>query len=359
MAKPNFAHENTQDNSHSPSKKTARSFEDVRDTVAHVVHQPKLELSSSLFAAEHTPAHDDDLAVRLHLPVGADGRTAVVDARVAQNLVAPGYRETFLYSNGTRSHTTLPASQRRCYWRGTVSFSDGATGSMAFSSCGRTSRPHSMFLAAHDGHSAADTVDQLALGTPLHYVHGLIRDHTNGEQYAVEPREWLAYRQSNHRPAAKTMPRKLASAGPETTGEQQHTVSLGDHYAYRVQDYADATQRKGCGNDAHHHEHNRHRHRHGASEQPAQHEHRRPQRTEPPLAQALRQAGAESTDAFVQRRRLAGSKMYMELQVANDKARCDALGSQDVGDDTLAIVNQVALYYGQAGMDDGLDYDGA
>ena len=354
LAKPTFAPENKQDRLHAHPKKSAKSFEDVRDTVAHVVHQPKLELSSSLFTAEHAPTNDDELAVRLHLPVDANGRTAVVNARVAQDLVGPGYRETFLYSNGTRAYTTLPASQRRCYWRGTVAFSDGATGSMAFSSCGRSSRPHSAFLAEHDGH-LGDTVDQLALSTPLHYVHGMIRDHTNGEQYAVEPREWLAYRQSNHQPATKTEPRNLASAVSETMSPHQHTVFLGDHYAYRVQDYADATQRKGCGNDEHHHEHDRHRH-HEASEQ---HEHRRPQRTEPPLSQALRQAGAAPWDATIQRRRLTGSKMYMELQVANDKARCDAVGSQDVGDDTLAIVNQVALYYGQAGMDDGLDYDGA
>ena len=91
---------------HSTSAKLS-SFEDVRDTVAHHLHQPLIEPLSEL--GEYVA--DEDLEVRIQFEV--DNRTAVVEATVNRDLVPDGYRETYFYKDGSRQYRGLAPNQKR------------------------------------------------------------------------------------------------------------------------------------------------------------------------------------------------------------------------------------------------------
>ena len=232
----------------------------------------------------------------------------------------------------------------RCYWRGKVTFSDGASGTMAFSSCERTSRPHAQYLAELDG--SADPSSNPTHSTPLHYIHGLIRDFSSGAEIIIEPREFQNFRQRNmelhghHRSLDEL----------DVSVVYPFFSELADHYAYNAKDLAVAnnasSHRCGVGSD-HEHSIDDHHDEHGHHEH-GDNEAHGTRRLFDSSAEAWKQKirSLASVDIQVQRRQLQ-AKRYLELQISNDNLRTTALGA-NTGDDSLAIANQMALYYGDA-----------
>jgi hypothetical protein len=368
-----------------------KPIDDLLHSVPHALHRPTIHSASGLGA--HVPDHD--LALRMELPLGSSGRTATVTASVARNLVSADYTETIYRADGSAEVVVLPDSQRRCYWRGDVTFSDGATGSMAFSSCGRTSRPHAEYLASTTTTTtttssttakkvSGDGSDKPA-NSPMHYIRGLIRDHHSGKEYAVEPRDWAGFAASNQAAtssatAARRVLRDHEEASLLVTSSKVApvAVALEEHFTYEVSDYLDAAHDDapsvpaGCGNDMGNHAETSsstagHQHQHQDQDQDHEHSRRRlsDANTEA-WAQYVRDA-ALSARAGDERRELvaasgegstaAAHEKFLGLQLSNDYTRCQDLGVEGAGDETLSLINQVALFYGQAGVQAGFNYD--
>jgi len=252
----------------------------------------------------------------------------------------------------------------RCYWRGMVQFSDGSTGSMAFSTCSRHSIPHLEYL---DGERTA-----LATESPLHYILGTIHDHSTGEHFGVEPRDFKGYR--------SWMDEQSSDA--DRGFADRHPTQLADHVTYRMDDLREAAGiTSSCGGNLHvyDHVHDRghdhdHDHVHGrglkhddhaAVDKPGvghdldrahAHHHDRDGDVRTISHDAPSDEQAMGDD--LQRRVLSSlGTRYVELQVSNDFLRTAEHGVGNVGDDTLAVINQVALFYGSDGVSAGLDYD--
>jgi hypothetical protein len=165
------------------SSRQRLNFEDVKDKVPHVLHMPYLSSQSDLRPS--TP--DESLSVQLTLTVdGETGRSATIEANIAPALISEQYAEIHYQADGTSKTTYLPNAQRRCYWRGTVQFSDGSIGETAFSSCRRDSQPHIAYLNGQD-------LESNEFSNDFHYVNGLIRDLSNGNDYVIQPKNWVGY----------------------------------------------------------------------------------------------------------------------------------------------------------------------
>ena len=250
---------------------------------------------------------------------------------------------------------------RRCYWRGAVTFSDGSTGSMAFTSCGRNTGSHAAFLSklddgdANDGSSLRGTdsnpVDPRTFETPFHFIRGVIHDHSTGQRFAVEPRHFEKFRAANA--AGKNADTGFGPGETSVVGD----LRLGQHVTYREQDFRSATGNKGFCKGGHDHKHGRSR----ASEDTDGHDHTHAH--EPgklfgaPPSQAERPSPNFDVNSGGRRNLASLGTRYVELHVANDYLRTDEHGIDAIGDDTLTLINQVAMYYGSDGVDAGLNYD--
>jgi hypothetical protein len=230
------------------ASKNVKLFEDVKGEVEHVVHKPKIRATSRL----DRDVDPSDLAVQLTLPVG-NGRTATVHARPSTKLVPAGYVETVMYGNGTQVDQPFPESQRRCYWNGPVTFSDGTDGHMAFTSCHRGSSSHAEYLV-ETGQANHAELDERASDTPFHYVSGVILDYATGQTLAVEPTDFENYKVGSERRRSlrKAAPPKLADDIHEEEDEDEGDLSLGDHYTYDSTAAVKASGRDTeCGNEVH------------------------------------------------------------------------------------------------------------
>ena len=248
----------------------------------------------------------------------------------------------------------------RCYWRGNVTFSDGATGRMGFSSCERTSRPHQMFLDEVDGGDAVASNTE-TYATPLHFVHGVIHDHSSGAEYVIEPRLFQEYRRSNVGREDDTR-RRLDEASGVT---YPYVTVLSSHYSYESSDLEAATGTDhNCGvhghgqdeDEGHDHDHD---HDHDADS------HEEPRRRHlswdgeaevaAKMSEALR--GARADEEAGRPRRLSTADLFVRIQVSNDFQRCTDLGAS-VSSDTLTLFNIMGLLY-ERGVTDGFSADSA
>ena len=111
---------------------------------------------------------------------------------------------------------------------------------MAFSTCGRGSHPHSVFMEHSFGSIPADA---RAYRTPFHYVRGVIHEHGTGERYAVEPRHFDAYRRFGGNARVNVEHVEEASSTQQEEGDKEAAarMQLGDHVTYRVHDFATAS----------------------------------------------------------------------------------------------------------------------
>jgi hypothetical protein len=167
--------------------------------------------------------------------------------------------------------------------------------------------------------------------------------------------------------------RGLVAANSELgTAMNPYLLMLSDHYIFEHEDFTTANSDSGdnggggCGNALDGHEpavdddaENEHGHgrRLGDANTDAWHATIRANAAKAAAAAATPTAEGGGGGDESPRRSLQAVEKYLGLQVSNDYLRCQALGVEATADSTLAIVNQVALFYGQAGVDAGFLYD--
>ena len=102
---------------------------------------------------------------------------------------------------------------------------------MAFTSCGRATRPHAQYVAETHG---IDDTDQRTDHTPFHFIAGTVAEHETGNIFTVEPLDWLNYRQHvysepHRRTRRGTMHGRNLRVSP---GESQLQVPVHPLFAY-------------------------------------------------------------------------------------------------------------------------------
>ena len=345
------SHDHHGHNHHHDQRKIA-SFEELKNEVTHTVHQPVVHLG------DLDSVVDDDLRLTFTLPMpddtaggsstdAADGntRTATVSVGVSTNLIGPDYVETIHHSNGTSTTNPLPEGQQRCYWNGAVEFSDGTTGSMTLTTCSRTSIPHAEYLTAQ-GYPSQPANSHLQK-SPLHFIHGIIHDHNSGRVFGVEPRDWVGFRDSDGNAASRRRFLRSSSSASGGDSESLDEVGLGDHYVYDLDEYA-AISTGGTGHDCS----NSDTHFPELPEEVAEQIRMRRQ-----LAKEEGGSSRHWRNLSPEERRRLATKKDVEVQVVNDASRNAAFISASVTDNSLAIMNNVANFYGTRGVTSGLNDD--
>eukprot|EP00750_Incisomonas_marina_P015816 INCI18673.1.p1 GENE.INCI18673.1~~INCI18673.1.p1 ORF type:complete len:1402 (-),score=184.55 INCI18673.1:3317-7522(-) len=368
-------------------------FSHVGADIPHHVHRPELfafpfeaHPDENASSSPGTQVFFDARGLRVRVEV-EEGRSAVITANVNRGLVPGSYREMVRHGNGTVSALTVDEAgiNRGCYWHGTAEFSDGGSGAVAFTTCGRSgswsgaalngvgralhgkrqSTEHERQSAEHGGRASGDRVE-------LRFLRGLIVDRHRGVQYGIEPvdheaahspvlqehvrrvnfDDGLDMGKSVASPFSEVPQRFLSSSSSKIT-EPQH---FGDHYVYPIHDLAEqmGIDRHCATTDAHDHrpahppqEHVNLSASYAANLETEELHTQSDAVGESPSGQ-LRGAGAAS------RRNLAVQpELWVELYIINDALRYAALGDSTT-DDALEIANNCGALYGDAGVDDGL-----
>lgn len=94
------------------------SFEDVREDVSHSLIQPlvslRLSRQDNVFKDHHSNEYHENYAHKMFLKVSIDSKlTAFINATVAENLLAPGYHETYYFNDGSYKKRSPAAKLRR------------------------------------------------------------------------------------------------------------------------------------------------------------------------------------------------------------------------------------------------------